>query len=273
MSTPSHPSRRRAAAVTKIGTAAPHARLKMKDLERATGVGRESIRYYIREGLLPEPRRPGRNVAWYDESFVARIKLIKELQQTRYLPLSVIKTIVAGDAPPTAAEVAALGQIDGKLADTNDATTTAPERLSALSQRTGLPVREIRELAAADAFPITTRDGDHWIDGTGVRLVELWAGFRRAGYTSERDFDPSQIRLYVEMVRWLAREELRVFTKGLAGRVDANTLARMAEDGIRLGNEVVALLRRATLLRFISEGNLPESDATPVTKKTSDESR
>ena len=45
-------------------------RLKMRDLERATGVGREAIRYYIREGLLPEPERTARNVAWYDESFV-----------------------------------------------------------------------------------------------------------------------------------------------------------------------------------------------------------
>ena len=39
-------------------------RLKMKDLERTTGVGREAIRFYIREGLLPEPERPSRNVAW-----------------------------------------------------------------------------------------------------------------------------------------------------------------------------------------------------------------
>ena len=43
-------------------------RMRMRDLERATGVGRETIRFYIREGLLPEPERPGRNVAWYDAS-------------------------------------------------------------------------------------------------------------------------------------------------------------------------------------------------------------
>lgn len=272
MSTPRDTRRRGAAApVTKIGDAAPRARLKMKDLERATGVGRESIRFYIREGLLPEPRRPGRNVAWYDESFVARIKLIKDLQQTRYLPLSVIKTIVAGDAPPTALEVEALGQLDGKLPDTAEARSTAAERLSTLAQRTGIPVREIRELAAADAITLATRDGDQWVEGTGVRVVELWAAFRAAGYTAERDFAPAQIRLYVDMVRWLAREELRVFTKGLAGRVDANALARLAEDGIRLGSEVISVLRRATLLRFISEANLPEAESPA--KKTSDEGR
>ena len=37
-------------------------RLKMKDLEEVTGVGRETIRFYIRQGLLPEPDRPKKMV-------------------------------------------------------------------------------------------------------------------------------------------------------------------------------------------------------------------
>ena len=32
--------------------------MKMKELEDRSGIGRETIRYYIREGLLPEPERP-----------------------------------------------------------------------------------------------------------------------------------------------------------------------------------------------------------------------
>ena len=37
--------------------------MKMAELERRSGVGRETIRYYIREGLLPERERRARNVA------------------------------------------------------------------------------------------------------------------------------------------------------------------------------------------------------------------
>ena len=90
----------------------PPARLKMKDLEARTGVGRETIRFYIREGLLPEPERPARNVAWYDEAFVERIRFIKELQEKRYLPLSVIRRIVADDEELSRAEVDALLELD-----------------------------------------------------------------------------------------------------------------------------------------------------------------
>src|SRR6185369_11170344 len=112
--------RHRSVAATAGPAAATHGararrRMKMKDLERATGVGRESIRFYIREGLLPEPERPGRNVAWYDESFVERIGLIKELQQKRFLPLHVIKAIVGNDAEPSRDEVKALLELDGKI--------------------------------------------------------------------------------------------------------------------------------------------------------------
>lgn len=235
-------------------------RLKMRDLERETGVGRESIRFYIREGLLPEPERPGRNVAWYDESFVERIRFIKELQQKRYLPLQVIKAIVNGDAPTAPNEAETLGALEGKLLPAGDADLAARrEQLSALAARTGLPVREIRELAAVEAIDIVTRDGDQWVEGASIRLVELWAGFRQAGFTAERGFGPRQVRLYVDMVRLLAREELRLFTKGLSGRVGEEELVRMATEGIRIGTEVVALLHHAALLRLVAEGSIRET--------------
>lgn len=237
-------------------------RLKMKDLERRTGVGRETIRFYIREGLLPEPERPGRNVAWYDESFVERIRLIKELQEKRYLPLAVIKTIVAGDARPAPAEVDALLAIDGKVvAALPEGTPAEPERLSAIAKRTGLGVKEVRALADAGLVEIETRDGDRWLGLDAVRLVELWARLRAAGFEDRLGFGPESLRLYVDVVRMLAREELRIFSRGITGRVDAERAVHMAEEGIEVVNRMLALLRRATLLRFVAEGNVPADGA------------
>src|SRR5262249_12432967 len=141
-------------------------RLKMKDLERATGVGRETIRFYIREGLLPEPERPGRNVAWYDESFVERIAVVKDLQRKRYLPLHAIKALIDGEAPPSRAEVKALRAIDGTL---YRGLGRAPVRLSEVARQTGLSPREIRQLEGVGAIEIVARRGWHWVGGQGVR--------------------------------------------------------------------------------------------------------
>ena len=233
-------------------------RMKMQDLERATGVGRETIRFYIREGLLPQPDRPGRNVAWYDESFVERIALIKEIQQKRFLPLQVIKTIVGNDAEPSRDEVKALMELDGKLFPAVGAELPS-ERLSDVARRTGLKATEIRQLADVGLIAIETRDGDQWLEEIAIRIVELWAKMREAGFVDALGFKPESLRLYVDFVQWLAREELRVFSHGVAGKVATEPTARMAEAGINLVNQIIGLLRKATILRYVAAGNLPET--------------
>jgi DNA-binding transcriptional MerR regulator len=239
-------------------------RMKMQDLERATGVGRETIRFYIREGLLPQPERPSRNVAWYDESFVERVGLIKELQQKRFLPLQVIKSIVGNDAEPSRDEVKALLELDGKLFPAVGGGTEMPaERLTDVARRTGLKAAEIRQLADIELVEIETREGNQWLDDTAIRIVEVWAKIRQAGYTSDLGFSPETMRIYVDFVRWLAREELRNFTHGVTGRVDVETSVQMAESGINLVNQIIALFRKATILRYVAAGNLVE-DGHPV---------
>lgn len=250
-------------------------RMKMQDLERATGVGRETIRFYIREGLLPQPERPNRNVAWYDESFVERVALIKELQQKRFLPLQVIKAIVGNDAEPSRDEVKALLELDGKLFPAVGGAAEMPaERLTDVARRTGLKAAEIRQLAETGLVEIETRDGNQWLDDTAIRIVELWAKVRQAGYTSELGFSPESMRIYVDFVRWLAREELRNFSHGVAGRVDVETSARMAESGINLVNQIIGLIRKATILRYVSAGNLADDGrSTPSPERTAAASR
>jgi DNA-binding transcriptional MerR regulator len=68
--------------------------VKISELVKRTQVSKETIHYYIREGLLPRPRKLGKNVADYGESYVERIRLIKEFQDHRFLPLSVIKRVL-----------------------------------------------------------------------------------------------------------------------------------------------------------------------------------
>jgi DNA-binding transcriptional MerR regulator len=68
--------------------------VKISELERITGVPQSTIRYYVKEGLLPRPTKVNKSMAYYDESCVERIALVRELQEKRYYPLSVIKNII-----------------------------------------------------------------------------------------------------------------------------------------------------------------------------------
>ena len=68
------------------------AELSIDELAARSGVSARTIRYYQSEGVLPRPRRDGRD-ARYTEEHVERLELIGELQ-ARGLKLEAIKDLV-----------------------------------------------------------------------------------------------------------------------------------------------------------------------------------
>src|SRR5436190_14497445 len=68
--------------------------MKISELAEASGVSAGTIKHYLREGLLPEPVKTSRNMAYYPAEFVERIRLIKQLQEERFMPLRVIKSML-----------------------------------------------------------------------------------------------------------------------------------------------------------------------------------
>ena len=60
---------------------------------------RHGASHYLREGLLPEPVKTSRNMAYYPPEFVERIRLIKQLQEERFMPLRVIRDLLDAATP------------------------------------------------------------------------------------------------------------------------------------------------------------------------------
>ena len=67
--------------------------MRIDELAERAAVPTRTIRYYTQQGLLNPPRLQGR-VGFYDERHLERLRLIKELQEKRFLPLSVIKSVI-----------------------------------------------------------------------------------------------------------------------------------------------------------------------------------
>ncbi|HYH62944.1 MAG TPA: MerR family transcriptional regulator, partial [Solirubrobacterales bacterium] len=65
--------------------------LKISELAERAEVPVATVRHYLREGLLPEPVKTSKNMAYYPPEFVERIRTIKRLQEDRFMPLRVIK--------------------------------------------------------------------------------------------------------------------------------------------------------------------------------------
>jgi len=68
--------------------------MRISDLEKRTGVGRSTIHYYLREGILSPPERTGKTMAYYGGGHVDELMEIKRLRGEGY-PISHIKEILA----------------------------------------------------------------------------------------------------------------------------------------------------------------------------------
>lgn len=68
--------------------------LKIGEIAKKSGVPPSTIRYYVRQGLLPEPTKVNKSMAYYDESCIEKIQAIRHLQEKKYFPLSVIRNIL-----------------------------------------------------------------------------------------------------------------------------------------------------------------------------------
>ena len=112
--------------------------VKMAELAKRSGVPAPTIKHYIREGLLPGPKlRTSPNVAFYDPRLAARIRVIKQLQADRFLPLRVIADLL--EPAPSAA--------------IRDAATTA--RGDKRRRRNlDLLLADVRRLGLSDVFPV-----------------------------------------------------------------------------------------------------------------------
>ena len=75
----------------------------LQDLADLAAVTPRTIRYYIAQGLLPSPGRPGPGAA-YAEGHLARLRLIRQLQR-EHLPLAEIRARLAGLDDETVAEL------------------------------------------------------------------------------------------------------------------------------------------------------------------------
>jgi DNA-binding transcriptional MerR regulator len=69
--------------------------MRIGELARAAGVSRETIHFYLREGLLPPAEKVNARVSYFDDTHLVRLRLIKAFQQA-HTPLARIREQLEG---------------------------------------------------------------------------------------------------------------------------------------------------------------------------------
>ncbi|MGE4427859.1 MAG: MerR family transcriptional regulator [Solirubrobacteraceae bacterium] len=232
--------------------------LKMADLAARAGVSAATVKHYLREGLLePEDGRPGvvrtsRNMAYYPEGFVERIRLVKRLQEERFMPLRAIRELLAEpDGPERARAAAARGDaiLDRVLARPEGRQELKVIDRDALIARTGAPGPLLDKFAELGVLG----DGRDGYDPDEARIVDAIMRFRGSGFGVEVGFTAYDVVRYVEVLRPLAREEAATFVHRLADQdLDPDRAADLILGGIDPLRELVGAVHGRLLRRELS---------------------
>ena len=83
--------------------------MRINELAERSGLPAATIKYYVREGILPGGERTGYNQVVYDESHLHRLRLVRTLLELGRLPIATIKDVIAAVDDPARTEHSSLG--------------------------------------------------------------------------------------------------------------------------------------------------------------------
>jgi DNA-binding transcriptional MerR regulator len=201
--------------------------LKMAELAERSGVSPATIKHYLREGLLGDGEqvvKTSRNMAWYPPEFVERLRLIKRLQEERYMPLKVIREVLDQERVLEAA-------VRGR-------------------QTSRVPRAEVEALLPADVLDRMAEIGvltpnDDGYDAEDVRIVASIARFRAGGYDERLGFTVYETLRYKDALEPLVAEEVRVLLERLTGEDRAGEIIAAGAEPLR---ELIGAMHSKLLL-------------------------
>ena len=162
----------------------------MSELSQRSAVPVPTIKYYLREGLLPPGHSVGATRAVYDEAHVQRLRLVRALVEIAGMRLDQVREVVAALEDETESMHQAVGRAHVALSVVAVAPSeTASARVTALIEAHGWQVdphgNHARALAAAldqielTGHPLTDHTLDVYADAATTLAAEDLAGMPR----------------------------------------------------------------------------------------------
>jgi DNA-binding transcriptional MerR regulator len=215
--------------------------LKISELADRSDVSVGTIKHYLREGLLPEPVKTSRNMAYYPEEFVERIRLIKQLQEERFMPLRLIKSML-DDEPERARALIELEDriLEHALKGEEQTRVSAAE----VRRRYEIPQEVLERLAELEVLTPSSRG----YSTSDIRIIEAISRFRAGGYSEKIGFTVYDTVRYKRALEDLVREEVRVLTERLAGEKTPEEVVELLEAGVEPLRELIAALHTKLLV-------------------------
>jgi len=214
--------------------------LRMGQLAEASGVSAATIKHYLREGLLPEPVKTSRNMAYYPPEFVERIRLIKQLQEERFMPLKVIREVL--DADPDRAR--AMVELEDRILERALAGERTRTSAAKVRERYDVPAEVLDRLEEIEVLSPNSRG----YTPSDVRIIEAISRFRAGGYEEAIGFTVYDTLRYKRAMEELVREEVEVLMDRVAGKMEPDRAMELIEAGAEPLKDLIAAMHTKVLI-------------------------
>ena len=175
--------------------------MKISTVVKRTGVPKETIHFYIREGLLRKPRKSGINIADYNENHVKQIRFIKELRGNYFFPIPLIRKIIRKIKKQPSSEQAFF-ELHSKYFRPADRLLN--EKIvgrDAFHERTGLGRKWIRKAEEWGLIEPQVHDGQPVYSLDDVAIGKLMVDMDCIGLGPKDGHDPEDLRYIADFVK------------------------------------------------------------------------
>ncbi|TNM68606.1 MerR family transcriptional regulator [Streptomyces sp. NP160] len=221
--------------------------MRISELAERSGTAPATIKFYIREGLLPPAERTGYNQVSYGEEHVRRLHLVRALVDVGGLPIARVRAVVAAVDDPATDLQQVMGAAQRALPG-RDAPAPPPSPSS---------LAAVAELSRAQGWVV--EDGNPGV-AQAAAVLDSWVAVGRKDL-----FDG--LPAYASASDAIARADLALVWPDAA---DRDRSAETVVVGTVLGDALVAGLRRIAQ-EHVARTTRPRPTSSPTSSPTVEE--
>ncbi len=230
--------------------------MKISELVRKTQVPKETIHYYIREGILPKPEKTGKNVANYDDTYIDRIKIIRNFQDKYFFPLSVIKKILNKYKKKSMPENLSFNIQSEFFRPIDLLLSTELKGEEAFMEETGLGKKWLDSMEEWEVVCSEEKNGEKIYSRDDVIIGKLIFDMDQIGIGPKDGQNPEDLRKYISFLREVISQHLDIYLNRTG---NSEFLIENVESGTRF-TEIMSLFLYHLYRKTIREEILSHLD-------------
>jgi len=195
--------------------------MKIGELTKRTGVSKETIHYYIREGLLRKPRKTGKTTADYGDTYVRQVRMIRELRDNYFLPLPIIKKILKEQKKQTPTEQDSFQLQSEYLRPIERFFPRDVVGKNAFQEATGLGRYWLDKMETWGIISSRMEDGEPVYSHENVIIGRLMVDMDRLGFGPRDGFDPKGLKPISDFIQSYLTASTREYLERNAERVES----------------------------------------------------